>query len=81
MMKQKNSARSVSHSSLKLLAFGLTLALLQLVLSVLELQYGDYQSKLYASTLFAELVEYVLLDILLVIIGAFLFDMVDRKSR
>lgn len=81
MKKIQITKLCVSPLSKNLLFFGLPLALVQLFFSVLELYHGNYPSSLYASRLFHILVEYVLLDILLLIFGAFLFDIAEKDRH
>lgn len=59
---------------------GFLTILIQLCLITAFLLFGDHQNKLYAFRIYHGMLEYILLDVALVIGGAFLFELAERDA-
>lgn len=79
MKKWKWKDATVSHHALLLLRICIVVILAELFLITLQLCCGEYPTQLYAVRLFRGMLEYVMLDITIAVIGAFLFDITARE--
>ncbi|MBE6662483.1 MAG: hypothetical protein E7606_04290 [Ruminococcaceae bacterium] len=78
MKKRKWKEASVSYGSLRLLHICFAMILGELFLITFQLFHGDYPTHLYAVRLYRHMLEYILLDITIAVIGAFLFDLAQK---
>jgi hypothetical protein len=70
---------SVPRHALCLLCISFSVILLELFLITLSLFCGGYPTRLYATRLYRAMVEYIMLDITIAVIGSFLLDLVIRE--
>ncbi|MBO5305343.1 MAG: hypothetical protein J6B12_01135 [Clostridia bacterium] len=78
MNKQKWKEASVSRHAVRLLHICFAVILAELFLMTLHLFIGEYPTHIYAIRLYRAMLEYIMLDISIAVIGAFLIDLVLR---
>ena len=81
MRKWKWTEATVSHHALLLIRICFAIILAELFIMTLQLFIVEYPTQLYAIRLFREMLEYIMLDITIAVIGAFLFDISVRESE
>ena len=81
MKKQIWKEASVSRGALGLLHSCFAMILAELLLITLQLFYGDYPTHIYAVRLYRHMIEYILLDITIAVIGAFLLDLAQKDRK
>ncbi len=79
MKKWKWKDASVSHHALLLIRICFAVILTELCLMTLQIFFGEYPTQLYAVRLFRGMLEYIMLDITIAVVGAFLFDITARE--
>ena len=72
---------SVSHQALCVLLFGTLTILSQLGYIIFDAFFGDHANRLYMITLYQKCMEYIFLEVVIVVAGAFLFDITVRESK
>ena len=70
---------SVSRQSLAVLFMGTVIVLLQLGYIALDIMGGNHENQLYILELYRKCLDLVLLEVVIIVIGAFLFDMTVRE--
>lgn len=80
MNKQTWKEASVSRHAVRLLHICFTIILAELFLITLHLFLGEYPTQIYAVRLYRGMLEYILLDVCIAVIGAFLFDVMHKQS-
>ena len=78
MKKPKWKDASVSPHALLLLRACFAVILAELFLITAHLFLGGYPTQIYATRLYRSMLEYIMLDITIAVIGAFLVDLVLR---
>ena len=79
MKKTKWKYASVSRHAQILLCSCFAVILTELFLITLQTFWGGYPTRIYATRLYRAMVEYIMLDITIAVIGAFLVDLVMRE--
>lgn len=79
MKKIKWKEASVSHHAVRLLHICFSIILIELFAMTLQLFHGNYPTHLYAIRLYRGMLEYIMLDISIAVIGAFLFDVTLKE--
>lgn len=81
-MKRKYNKRSwaVSANSLTVMLLGTLLILLQLGYIAFDIFSGSQEEQFYAVQLYRSCFDYILLEAVLLVGGAFLFDMVEKDT-
>lgn len=80
MKKLKWKEVCVTRHALLLLCSSLALILVELFLITLLLFFGSYPTRIYATQLYRAMIEYIMLDITIAVIGAFLVDLAMREK-
>lgn len=80
MKKLKWKEVCVTRHALLLLCSSLALILVELFLITLLLFFGNYPTRIYATQLYRAMIEYIMLDITIAVIGAFLVDLAMREK-
>ena len=80
MKKHKWKEASVSRHALFLLLSCFAVILAELLLITLQIFFGGYPTRIYATQLYRAMVEYIMLDITISVIGAFLVDLAMREQ-
>ena len=80
MKKLKWKEVCVTRHALLLLCSSLALILVELFLITLLLFFGSYPTQIYATQLYRAMIEYIMLDITIAVIGAFLVDLAMREK-
>lgn len=75
----KRPVRSVSRQSVIVLFAGTVIVLLQLGYIAFDALCGDHANRLYTLELYRKCLDSIMLEVILVVIGAFLFDMTVRE--
>lgn len=70
---------SVSRQSLAVLFMGTVIVLLQLGYIAFDIMGGNHENQLYILELYRKCLDLVLLEVVIIVIGAFLFDMTVRE--
>lgn len=73
--------KGLSHYASWILHTGLFIILVQLCIITACLLLGEHQNQLYAFRLYYSMLEYILLDVALVIGGALLFEVAERDVK
>lgn len=73
--------KGLSHYASWVLHVGLFVVLMQLCIITACLFLGEHQNQLYAFRLYYAMLEYILLDVALVIGGALLFELAERDVK
>ena len=81
MKKHKWNQAAVSRHALLLLCSSFAVILAELFLITLQLFFGGYPTRLYATQLYRAMLEYIMLDITIAVIGAFLVDITMRERE
>ena len=69
----------VSRHAQFLLSTCFAVILAELFLITRQIFYGGYPTRIYATRLYRAMIEYIMLDITIAVIGAFLVDLVMRE--
>lgn len=80
MKKIYKANAAVSPHALFLIRICFLVTLVELALILAEVYSGNYQNHIYATRLLGKMLEYVMLDITLAVIGSFLFDLSVRNA-
>lgn len=78
-MKKIYQKRSTCPAS-RVLHAGFPIILIQLCVITAALVFGEHENHLYALRLYYQMLEYILLDVVLVIGGAILFEVAERDT-
>ncbi len=81
MKKLKWKDASVSRHALYLLCSCFAVILAELFLITLQIFFGGYPTRIYATQLYRAMVEYIMLDITIAVIGSFLVDLAMREQN
>jgi len=79
MKKQIWKDASVSRYAVRLLHICFPLILAQLFLITLHLFLGEYPTHIYAIRLYRGMLEYIMLDVCIAVVGAFLIDITLKQ--
>lgn len=71
----KASSHKVSRQALTILILGTIVVILQLGYIAFDILYGSHVNRLYTIELYRKSMDYILLEVILLVLGAFLFDM------
>ncbi len=80
-MKKNPTSLKLSHGASLLLHIGLPIVLLQLILISAYLIFGEHENIIYAVRQYQKMLEYIFLDIVVLLGGALLFEVADRDAR
>ena len=72
---------SVSRQALHVFLFGAITILSQLGYIVFDVFFGTHTNRLYMMILYQKCIEYILLEVVIVVAGAFLFDVTVREAE
>ena len=81
MKKLKWKEVCVTRHARLLLFFSLSVILVELFLITLLLCFGSYPTQIYATRIYRAMIEYIMLDITIAVIGSFLVDLVMRENE
>lgn len=71
-------SKKVSPQATLILLIGFIIVLLQLGYIAFDVLFGVHDNNLYVVNLYRKCIEYILLEFVILVIGAFLFDMTVR---
>ncbi len=82
-MKQLKIKRklTLSRGASHLLHIGLSIVLFQLAFVSIHLIFGEHENTIYALRQYCKIMEYILLDIVILFGGALLFEVAERDTR